>query len=242
MAGVKYAWNESILDSFTFKDSEPTLFYVISREGQQHIATYRADACFAFHHVNAFEDDNGGIQLDIVCYADDTIAHQLTTYNLRNPKQMNPSHLAKHEIRRFNLANVQEESMSFFSNNSLSSAGSSISERASSVWSFVKSTVGRSKASDIESDSLASSWASAIPKAIEAVVLAQPLELPQVNGSVKQHAYNFVWGLSVAPTGDSNTEGKMWNCIVKAVRALTDIDWEACQPILIISLLSESQQ
>ena len=111
MAGVKYAWNESILDSFTFKDSEPTLFYVISREGQQHIATYRADACFAFHHVNAFEDDNGGIQLDIVCYADDTIAHQLTTYNLRNPKQMNPSHLAKHEIRRFNLANVQEESM-----------------------------------------------------------------------------------------------------------------------------------
>jgi torulene dioxygenase len=47
MAGVKFAWNESILDSFTFQHAEPTLFYVISREGQQHVATYRADACFA---------------------------------------------------------------------------------------------------------------------------------------------------------------------------------------------------
>ncbi|GAB5592338.1 hypothetical protein Unana1_07238 [Umbelopsis nana] len=216
MAGVKYAWNESILDSFTFKDSEPTMFYVISREGQQHIATYRADACFAFHHVNAFEDENGGIQLDIVCYSDDTIAHQLTTHNLRNPKQMDPAHLAQHEIRRFKLANIKEESISFFANNSVSSVGSSIGERASSVWSFVKSTVGRSRELDIESDSVNATWAAAIPKAAEEIVLAQPLELPQVNGSVKQHAYNFVWGLSVAPTGDSNTEGKMWNCIVKA--------------------------
>ncbi|KAM3579319.1 hypothetical protein VKS41_008179 [Umbelopsis sp. WA50703] len=214
MAGVKYAWNESILDSFKFNPSNPTLFYVVSREGQQHVATYRADACFAFHHVNAFEDDNGGINIDIVCYPDDTIAHQLSTNNLRNPKLMNPAHLAKHEIRRFYLADVQEESVNFFSNNAIST--SSITGRASSVWSFVKNAVGRPREVDIESDRQTASWAAAIPRAREEVLLVQPLELPQVNSSVKQRAYNFVWGLSVGPTGDANTEGKMWNCIVKA--------------------------
>ncbi|KAG2183087.1 hypothetical protein INT44_006068 [Umbelopsis vinacea] len=230
MAGVKFAWNESILDSFTFHNSEPTLFYVISREGQQHVATYRADACFAFHHVNAFEDDNGGIHLDIVCYSDDTIAHQLTTANLRDPKSMSPAHLARHEIRRFYLANIQEESISFFSNNSVSHAGSTISDRASSVWSFIKGRVSTPKEADIESDSHSSGWAAAIPKAAEEVVLPAPLELPQVNGSVKGHVYNFVWGLSVAPTGDSNTEGKMWNCIVKANLNTKDIVATWSQP------------
>ncbi|KAH8550472.1 retinal pigment epithelial membrane protein-domain-containing protein [Umbelopsis sp. PMI_123] len=216
MAGVKYAWNESILDSFTFQNTEPTLFYVISRESQQHIATYRADACFAFNHVNAFEDDNGGINLDIVCYSDDTIAHQLTTANLRDPKSMDPPHLAKHEIRRFYLANIEEESMSFFSNNAVSSVSSTIGDRASSVWSFIKGRVSKPREADIESDSVSSGSGATIPKAAEEIVLPIPLELPQVNASVKGRVYNFVWGLSVAPTGDSNTEGKMWNCIVKA--------------------------
>ena len=170
-----------------------------------------------FHHVNAFEDENGGIQLDIVCYPDDTIAHQLATANLRDPKSMDPAHLARHEIRRFYLANVQEESVSFFANNSVSSAGTTISDRASSVWSFIKGRVSTPKENDIESDVHSSGWAAAIPKAAEEIVMPVPLELPQVNPSVKGHVYNFVWGLSVAPTGDSNTEGKMWNCIVKAV-------------------------
>lgn len=45
---VKFAWNESIMDSFAFYPSEPTLFYVISREKGQHIVTYRSDPCFAY--------------------------------------------------------------------------------------------------------------------------------------------------------------------------------------------------
>ena len=45
---VKYAWNESILDSFSFYPNEPTLFYVISREKGQHLVTYRSDACFGY--------------------------------------------------------------------------------------------------------------------------------------------------------------------------------------------------
>jgi torulene dioxygenase len=167
--------------------------------------------------VNAFEDDNGGINLDIVCYSDDTIAHQLTTANLRDPKSMDPPHLAKHEIRRFYLANIEEESMSFFSNNAVSSVSSTIGDRASSVWSFIKGRVSKPREADIESDSVSSGSGATIPKAAEEIVLPIPLELPQVNASVKGRVYNFVWGLSVAPTGDSNTEGKMWNCIVKAV-------------------------
>lgn len=46
-SAVKFAWNESIMDSFSYYPAEPTLFYVISREKGQVIANYRAASCFA---------------------------------------------------------------------------------------------------------------------------------------------------------------------------------------------------
>ncbi|CAO3594497.1 unnamed protein product [Absidia cylindrospora] len=45
-SAVKFAWNESIMDSFSFYPAEPTLFYVISREKGQVVANYRAPSCF----------------------------------------------------------------------------------------------------------------------------------------------------------------------------------------------------
>ena len=45
---MKYAWSESILDSFTFNSSQPTLFYVLSRENGKHVTTFRSESCFAY--------------------------------------------------------------------------------------------------------------------------------------------------------------------------------------------------
>jgi torulene dioxygenase len=83
------------------------MFYVISRAERQLIGSYKSEACFSMHHINAFEDEIDGIQVDMVCYDDDTIARQLTLDKLRNPSQM--GQLQKGEVRRYELLRLGEE-------------------------------------------------------------------------------------------------------------------------------------
>ncbi|CAG8540977.1 10680_t:CDS:2, partial [Acaulospora colombiana] len=109
--GVK--WSDNILDTFTFKPNEPTLFYVISREKKELVVTYKSDPCFAFHHINAFEDDDDNVYLDIVCYDTVDVIYDLTLENLRHGLTIG---LPTAEVRRFVLQEVQRESMKFAKN------------------------------------------------------------------------------------------------------------------------------
>lgn len=199
--GMKYNWHESIMDSFSFNSSEPTLFYVISREQGQVVATYRSDPCFVFNHINAFEDDRGTVYLDMICYADDTIARQLTTEYLRNPSSMKPARLAASEVRRYVLANIEEEKMSYLTNSkSIPSKGNVLS----SLFGGKKKTSNDSK------------WYSWMPIASFDKRAEPAVELPQINPNWKLKQHSFMYGLTFS-VSNSLQDGALWDSIVKIV-------------------------
>ncbi|KAG0364723.1 carotenoid oxygenase [Gamsiella multidivaricata] len=199
--GVKYSWGTSILDAFTFKRTESTYFYVISRVKRRHIATFKSDSFFFFHHVNAFEDDADNVYLDFTMYPDDTIAHQLGLSSLFD--RSSPP-LPKPEFCRFELANVQTEAqrlenyqavmattgpvdklrgfMRRVSINQGSSANYSVPEKNSNVTPVatrIRSTVG--------------------------------VELPRINPIYHGLDYKYTWGIGLSEKGD----GDMYDCIMK---------------------------
>ncbi|KAJ8658906.1 hypothetical protein O0I10_005288 [Lichtheimia ornata] len=190
--GMKFSWNESILESFTFNRSQPTLFYVLSRQSGQHVATYRSDACFAFHHVNAFEDENDNVYVDIICYPDDTIAQQLMVEGLRNPTQMKPPRLAASELRRYVLHTV-----SVTGSRHPSTAGGN--GGGGLFGAFRKTTPATNS----------------IPEASYNKWLQPSLELPQVNPNYKLHAHTFMYGLGFSASS-SIADGQIWDTIIKA--------------------------
>ncbi|KAJ1928686.1 hypothetical protein IWQ60_001835 [Tieghemiomyces parasiticus] len=107
LAGLRFAWKSSLLDTFTFNPQEPTLIYVVSRAEHRLVATYQADPFFSLHHINAFEDDRGNVYVDLVTYVNDLLLEQLTLARLRDPTV--PLQLPTPEIRRYLLANVPAE-------------------------------------------------------------------------------------------------------------------------------------
>jgi carotenoid cleavage dioxygenase-like enzyme len=207
------------MDSFVFNPSEPTLFYVISRETGDVIATYRSDPCFAFHHVNAFEDDCGSIFVDMICYRDDTIARQLNIHTLRNPHLMEPSRLASSEVRRYRLNNVEDEKMNYLEHSRSIPSQTTISNRLSSLFGYFKGGKPPQQQRDVleyGAGGDGKKWYSWMPIASFDKRVQPSLELPQVNPNYKLHKYNFMYGLGFAPSSVIQ-DGAIWDSIVKIV-------------------------
>lgn len=166
--------------------------------------------------MNAFEDEHGNVCVDMICYADDTIAHQLSTNNLRNPSEMKPPRLAASEVRRYMLPNIEEETINFMANNNtIMSSISNLSARISSVWSYFRGTTNNNN--DVESfaynASAPAGWYASYPVASFGKLVQASMELPQVNPIYKMHSYQFVYGLGFSSIED----GKIWDSIVKVV-------------------------
>ncbi|KAI8355130.1 carotenoid oxygenase [Blakeslea trispora] len=216
--GVKFNWNESIMDSFSFQPSEPMLIYVISRQNGQVVATFRSDPCFVFNHVNAFEDDYGDVVLDMICYPDDTIARQLTTEFLRNPNEMKPSRLVASELRRYKLNKIQEESIQYLANNKSIPSKNNMSTRLSSVFSMLgkKRQSLAVPSSDIEynNEDSANKWYAWMPIASFSKCVQICVELPQINPNLKMQDHTFVYGLSFS-ADNTLKNGAIWDSIVK---------------------------
>ncbi|KAI8075388.1 carotenoid oxygenase [Gilbertella persicaria] len=212
--GVKFNWNESIMDSFSFNSSEPTLFYVISRQKGEVVATYRSNPCFIFNHINAFEDDRGNVFLDMICYPDDTIARQLATEFLRNPDKMEPSRLVASEVRRYKLTNIEEESINYMANNGLIPSKNSVSTRISSVFGMF----GNNKRSSLPQSEAysenAKKWYSWMPIASFDKRVQPSIELPQINPKFKMQKYSFMYGLGFSAS-NALKDGAIWDSIVK---------------------------
>ncbi|KAI8098951.1 retinal pigment epithelial membrane protein-domain-containing protein [Halteromyces radiatus] len=227
-SAVKYAWNESIMDSFSYYPSEPTLFYVISREKGQVIANYQAPPCFGFNHANAFEDDNGQIFVDIVTYKDDTIAHHLMTDRLRDTTSASP--LPMSEVRRYLLHNLNAAQSTFVNNQSYIPSVNSITSSMSSLWNYVRgnSSTGNNGSSsdvgDVEKPLNENGWYQWMPIATF-TKLGQDLELPTLHPSYKLKKYTYLYGLGVTSESDisndmennrgDNGRPSYWNSIVK---------------------------
>lgn len=207
---VKFAWSESILDSFNYYPSEPTLFYVISRKEKDVIACYRSAASFSLNHVNAFEDIHGNIVLDMVCYDDDKITEQLSTENLRHPEKM--GQLAFAQLRRYVLNHPQHEAhKTYVDNNSFIPSTISVTSRIGSVWNYV---TGNS--SQPENATGASGWHAWMPVVDHKTLVDITLELPQINPNYRMKQHTFVYGVGFSAE-NSVQEGKIWDSIVKVV-------------------------
>ncbi|KAI8085086.1 retinal pigment epithelial membrane protein-domain-containing protein [Halteromyces radiatus] len=225
--GMKFTWNESILDSFSFAPNESTMFYVISREKKALIAVFRTSSCFAFHHVNAFEDleqRGNNVHVDMICYSDDTIAHQLSTGSLRHPETMTPSRLASSEVRRYTLVNIEEEHLAFLANQSPlpgvggNSTGGFSGRFASTVGNLFRNNKNKSipnaaAAATGGDDGKISSY-SWIPLATYELIVQPSLELPHINPHYNMHKYNYMYSLGFS-AASSIMDGQVWNSIVK---------------------------
>ena len=85
------------IENYRWKPERGTRFTLIDRSSGEALAGFRDEACFAFHHVNAFERD-GQVLVDICTYPDPGIVEDLYLERLRDGKP-----LARAELTRFTL-------------------------------------------------------------------------------------------------------------------------------------------
>ena len=71
------------IQNYRWRPERGLKFHVIDKESGRELATAAADAAFAFHHVNAFEDGDG-VVVDMIVYPDATIIDQLYLARLRS--------------------------------------------------------------------------------------------------------------------------------------------------------------
>ncbi|TVP76588.1 MAG: carotenoid oxygenase family protein [Gemmatimonadales bacterium] len=72
------------IENYRWEPERGTLYQVFDRKTGEHRATCRGPACFAFHHVNAFDDpDTGEVVLDLAAWDDARIIDQLYLKRLR---------------------------------------------------------------------------------------------------------------------------------------------------------------
>lgn len=86
------------IENYRWKPERGSRFLVIDRNDGQVLATCHADAFFAFHHVNAFEQD-GELVIDIAAYPDSSIIAALYLDQLRSRRQSLPTA----ELRRYRV-------------------------------------------------------------------------------------------------------------------------------------------
>ncbi|RGB38290.1 carotenoid oxygenase [Rhizophagus diaphanus] len=191
-AGINFKWSDNILDSLTYRSEESTLFYVISRAKKQHVATYRSEPCFAFHHINAFEDDDDNLYLDIVCYDNTEICYDLSLENLRTGLVVE---LPLAEVRRYVLQNIQVESIKF-----------SKIPQATQLETLQNTVVGLFK--NVQPVTYP------LPVANYVRCLDSTLELPRINPKFHGQKYRYVYGIGLSARA-ATQNGQIWDSLIK---------------------------
>ncbi|KAG0222546.1 hypothetical protein BGX31_009075 [Mortierella sp. GBA43] len=200
--GVKYGWGASILEAMTFKASEPTLFHVISRVKRKHIATFKSDAFFFFHQVNAFEDAADNVYLDLAMYSDDTIAHQLSLPSLLDGSA---PPLTKPELCRIELANVQAEAQRLEDYNA-AVANTGPVDKLRGLMRRV--SVNHSSGHRNQETALENTFTAPMATRIRSL---PGVELARINPIYHGLDYKYTWGIGLLENGSGN----MYDCIMK---------------------------
>jgi carotenoid cleavage dioxygenase-like enzyme len=86
------------IQNFSWQPERGTRFHVLSKDDGQVVATCESDACFAFHHVNAFEQGEE-IVIDLIAYPDATIIDALYLDKLRRGADVSTGHLRRYRLR-----------------------------------------------------------------------------------------------------------------------------------------------
>jgi len=85
------------IENYRWKPERGTRFTLLDRASGEVAASFRTDACFAFHHVNSYERD-GEVIVDLCTYPDADVIEDLYLERLRAGKP-----LAAAELTRFRL-------------------------------------------------------------------------------------------------------------------------------------------
>ncbi|WP_264555549.1 carotenoid oxygenase family protein [Halocatena marina] len=91
--------NRPFVENYQWKPERGTRFTVLDRETGDVVARPRTDAFFAFHHVNAYEQDNT-VVIDIVTYPDASIIDDFYLDNFATPDAALPGG----ELSRYRLS------------------------------------------------------------------------------------------------------------------------------------------
>ncbi|WP_193074327.1 carotenoid oxygenase family protein [Pseudomonas sp. FME51] len=75
--------NRPFIQNYRWEPERGTLFHVIDKDTGQILKTARAEPFFAFHHVNAFEQD-GKLCVDIIAFPDASVIDELYLKHLRS--------------------------------------------------------------------------------------------------------------------------------------------------------------
>jgi carotenoid cleavage dioxygenase-like enzyme len=103
------------IENFHWKPDLATRFTLMDRDTGETLGGFRADPCFAFHHVNAFERD-GEVVVDLCTYEDPEIIEDLYLERLRAGKPVTGATLTRftlgledRSVRRERLAEAGME-------------------------------------------------------------------------------------------------------------------------------------
>ncbi|KAI9144748.1 retinal pigment epithelial membrane protein-domain-containing protein [Paraphysoderma sedebokerense] len=105
LGSLRLYWARNYRDALRFDHSSPMYFHIIDREKRDQICIFKAPACFALNVVNAWEESDGSICVDLNAYDDDTIVH---CFGLRNLRTLGMPPFPPGTVRRYVLSKVPE--------------------------------------------------------------------------------------------------------------------------------------
>jgi carotenoid cleavage dioxygenase-like enzyme len=105
------------IQNYEWEKHRGVRFHVVDKDSGRVIATRETDACFSFHHVNAFEE-NGQVVVDLATYSDASVIDQLYLSRLRSDQPVTATARltrfrmdvsGSHEVRKQVLADTRIE-------------------------------------------------------------------------------------------------------------------------------------
>jgi carotenoid cleavage dioxygenase-like enzyme len=78
-------WLRPYIENFRWKPERGTRIHVFDRATGKHVRSSTADPFFAFHHVNAHDDEDGSVVVDLVAYDDASVIESFYLHRLAEP-------------------------------------------------------------------------------------------------------------------------------------------------------------
>jgi carotenoid cleavage dioxygenase-like enzyme len=85
------------IENYRWKPELGTHFHLVDRSTGRHAGPFEAGACFAFHHVNSYEDGDE-VVVDLCKFKDATIIEDLYLERLREGRPVSAAHLERFRI------------------------------------------------------------------------------------------------------------------------------------------------
>ncbi|KAL3456832.1 carotenoid oxygenase, partial [Aspergillus heterothallicus] len=110
--GAAILWERNIIDAVKFQREAKCKWFVVDRRGGRGVvAAFESGSFFSFHTVNAFQEENGEEDVDVVCdivqFADDYVMRHLYYENvLSTGDGVAPHEDAKPALVRYRLAGI----------------------------------------------------------------------------------------------------------------------------------------